>query len=283
MSARNSVRETLQIALSKARSAEERRLIDGLMLEFDDLARAEIASIRQVRENKIRRGEKLRPLTRAELKHLEEEMADAGLHRVTRKHFESMTLPGEVLQSLVHDQLFAAELTRQGLEEMHPDDRAIDLLIVDRNRALATAMLSIINDPEIESKVRRDVAIENLRIASGGNGGEIVPVLEIDDETIGDQLSGKSIAASMTRLDDLAREIGVTPLSSFLGFAGIGSGDWFDPRDGLATVEALRARIRPATYTLRGKKALLGELGDLAVVLAGAISRGTRFHIEVDA
>jgi hypothetical protein len=282
MSARSSDRETLEIALSKARSTDERRLIGGLMLEFDDLARAKIESDRQVRENRIRRGERLRPLTSAELKHLEEEVADAGLHRLIREHFESMTLPGEVLQSLVHGQLFDAELTRQGLEEMHPDDRAIDLLIVDRHRALASAMLSIINDPEFESKVRRDVTIETLRIARGGSGGEIVPVFDID-ETIGDQLSGKSIAASLSRLDDLARELGVTPLSSFLGFAGVGSGDWFDPRAGLATVEALRARIRPASYTLRGKKALLGELGDLAIVLGTAIARGARFHIEVDA
>lgn len=85
--------------------------------------------------------------------------------------------------------------------------------------------------------------------------------------------SGRRIAAHMQRLDALAAELDVAPLSHY-GFArpDDAPGPWHDAASGRATVAALLARVEPAT-------ALHAELSTWLTALRRAEAAGVGFRL----
>lgn len=89
---------------------------------------------------------------------------------------------------------------------------------------------------------------------------------------------GRALYRNIVTLDDLARRLGVTPLSAF-GFAYDHYAQevrWQPAGDGLQTVEALRLGADGSTST---DPELAEDLGALAFVLRVAVARGVRFAL----
>lgn len=113
-------------------------------------------------------------------------------------------------------------------------------------------------------------------------------------------ISGKALSASEKALAGIARQVGVIPLMEFhsvepeelAGMIKESGGDpstmnlppleWFDARDGLATVRALRDYLTKNPQSLPNTSAAEEDLIACERVLAGAQERGLRWHLAVD-
>ena len=120
------------------------------------------------------------------------------------------------------------------------------------------------------------IAVTSLIDLIMGRNIGIAPYFE---EPVGANTSagGREVARSCARLDDLAIEVGATPVSAF-GFNDDLSGDvlaWHLPREGLYTVRALIVAIEPAK-TDRDRR-LSQELQQIEDALLKAHARETRF------
>lgn len=134
------------------------------------------------------------------------------------------------------------------------------------------------------------------------NGGEpfdpnLVEGLPSEMEAEGD-LYGKDVARNTRWLDDVCREIGCEPLSTFIVYDSDierleVSGEpppWHDPAAGLSVVQALEAhfsRLPPNQWIpARGNRttpdALLWDLKAYRIILSGAVESGQRFCIVLD-
>ena len=114
-----------------------------------------------------------------------------------------------------------------------------------------------------------------IESVTGGNIG-IAPYFEkpVGASTYAE---GAEVARSCARLDDLALEVGATPISGF-GFNDDLAGEtlrWHLAEEGLYTVRALIVAIEPAK-TKRDRQ-LIEELQLIEDALQNAHARGTRF------
>lgn len=114
----------------------------------------------------------------------------------------------------------------------------------------------------------------------------IVPYFEhrvaTDDDSIPDAFDGGiELASKCYRLDEVAAEVGVPPLSAY-GFQDDYDGDeiiWHDPREALRTIDALTKAIRQQA----DMAAVVGELARLRAYLHLASQKGIRFCLLVRA
>ena len=136
-------------------------------------------------------------------------------------------------------------------------------------------------------------------------GAALYIVLEKSIPDFDPFVNGKALSADEKRLDRLARELGVTPLMDFFGMnpedvadfleaeaeaSGQPAGDlphmegekWFAAGDGLATVRALRQRLREEPKAVRDPKAIISDLDEFETVLERARSADVRWHVAVD-
>jgi hypothetical protein len=118
-------------------------------------------------------------------------------------------------------------------------------------------------------------------------------------------VDGKALSRSEKQLDRLAKRLRVTPLMDFFSAnadeltnflegefeAAEGSAHsipevsperWFDARDGLATVRALREHLGEHPDAVQNCERVLSDLGDFTKVLERAASAGVRWHLAVD-
>ena len=97
-----------------------------------------------------------------------------------------------------------------------------------------------------------------------------------DIETFG---RGRALLRQHRALDDLARRLGVAPLSDF-GFADDLDGEtlvWHDPADGLVTVNALLLALSEGGCDIRQKASIIADLRKVADALGKACEKGIRF------
>lgn len=109
----------------------------------------------------------------------------------------------------------------------------------------------------------------------------VLPYFEKQVGEIDTFLAGYALARNWERLDDLARELGSSPLSDF-GFADDFEGDpliWHDAAKGYDTVEAIRQRIERDWVTR--DLDLLRDLNALAHALSRAAEQRIRFSLLV--
>jgi hypothetical protein len=124
--------------------------------------------------------------------------------------------------------------------------------------------------------------------------------LEREVPNLKDDLGGKGWARADVALDGLARELGLTPIADLTsmsaeGFAELaeefgGPADldfreeWFDPADGIRTVEGLLAHLEAHPEVAKGwdhpgcYKAALNDMREALKVLRAARGEGIRFH-----
>lgn len=272
--------ELFEIARGKASSAEQRERIDALWRLHESLAQDEADALAAIRAAKAARGEEVRALTASEQEWLAEFTQDGGLDPGMRRWHEKLATPQEVLKSLAYGLKFTVHLRRGQLRHHHEADRPIAQRVIDGYDAAAEAFFDFIGDDAYRRKTCREIA--ELTIASNRSSCAVFPVFDID---LGDgdaSTNGKSIGAAYDRLEAMAAERQLPALSTFLGFAERGSGDWFEPREGLRTVNALIDQVALPATKLKGKRALLVDLRELAAVLTAAEQRGARFHLEFD-
>ena len=113
-------------------------------------------------------------------------------------------------------------------------------------------------------------------------------------------VNGRGLARSEEQLSQLAKSKSLTPLMEFFGvspdeFYELGGkpGEvseedleannlWFNPEDGLSTVEALLAAIVETPKAVENPEQVVSELEEWKVVLQHAISNSTRWRVAVD-
>lgn len=112
-------------------------------------------------------------------------------------------------------------------------------------------------------------------------------------------VNGKAIPLFAGELDAECEDLGVRPLISFFsmepeelaGFlvsegldelAPLAKEEWFDPKEGIRTLEALIAAA-PSIPALAGRaEPVLEDLGDILGILRRALEEGVRFHLQYD-
>jgi len=114
---------------------------------------------------------------------------------------------------------------------------------------------------------------------------------------------GRQMSRATRELDPLAIEMGVLPLSSFVSLdagdqemmaelaaeGGVDTSDWkaepvkwFDPTEGLKTVQALIKGLGDDQKTVKNKKAILSELKELQAALMTIKERKARWRFWID-
>jgi hypothetical protein len=124
-------------------------------------------------------------------------------------------------------------------------------------------------------------------------------VLEKNVPGVDTTADGHSLSGNSDALEALAKALSVTPLLSFFSinqqeleglFGGTVAGDvttkmnsreeWFEPLDGIKTIEALMAKKSDPTFPDAAKVA--PELEEFARVLKLAEQHGVRWHLAID-
>jgi hypothetical protein len=124
---------------------------------------------------------------------------------------------------------------------------------------------------------------------------------EVDD--VDPYVALKVVAKAADKLSEIADEIGVTPLLSFVAGAdrnaedlhdiaeneGWGSDfhaaageEWHEPGEALDTVRALLGYIESDPDCLKRPKATMEELRGLEAVLEATLQAGVKFRLELD-
>lgn len=126
-------------------------------------------------------------------------------------------------------------------------------------------------------------------------------VLERDIPEFDAFVNGKALSSAENQLDRAAEELGVTPLMAFFSMdpqeamdflegepeangdvPDLPAEQWFDARDGLATVRALRQHLDKNPKAVRNSEAVVRDLGEFETVLQRAASAEVRWHLAVD-
>lgn len=109
--------------------------------------------------------------------------------------------------------------------------------------------------------------------------------------------AGKSLLYYHHQIDELARHLGLTPLSAFfsrnpqdiirymqdLGVepdpAMLPDEEWFDPSEGLVTVRGLLVQLRADVGDIPEPARVISDLEMIEKALLIAVDRGVRFHL----
>jgi hypothetical protein len=118
---------------------------------------------------------------------------------------------------------------------------------------------------------------------------------ELEPLVIG--ISGKALARAIEDVEAIAQEASITPLMQFcsqdpaeiedlLGDEGEGvdlpDEQWFDARDGLATVRALLESLRRSPARVDDAGEVITDLAAIERLLVAADRAGTSFHVAID-
>ena len=268
-------RETFAIARELARSDDERRTVDAFEARLVAIGEFEEATVEGIRANRLARGEKV-PSAAAIQRVIDDYGDNPGLDPQISEHLRAQARPADTLRALAWAHTTTTAMRRTGLHHLHVDDRPLMVALMDAHVRFADALFAFIGD----TAFRREAGLAAGRDARSMGGGAIFPVFDTAHAAV--DIDGKALSRHFDRLDALAEAAGVTAPSAFLGFGGDDSEDWFDAGDGLRTLEALLAAIRPGNVKLKDKGALRGDLDALADALRAAQAGGARFHLEVD-
>lgn len=271
-----SERETFAIARALAADDTERATVDRLLAQLVALGAAEDAAVEQIQANRLARGEKIRKPTRAEQEAIDDLAGEDIMDPAIRAHLRSQPRAADALRAIAWSYLTVPAIRRASQRFHHPDDWPIELSLIEAHESFARAVFAFIGDAAYE----REAALQAARQVMESGGGAIFVVLDATDDL--PDMDGKALSRHLERLDGLAEAAGVALPGSFLGIGGRGSQDWFDAAEGLRTVEALQAAIKPGSVKLKDKGALRADLEAMAEGLRAAQAAGMRFHLEID-
>ena len=124
--------------------------------------------------------------------------------------------------------------------------------------------------------------------------------IELDNEEFDiDYSAGKSIATAMDDLNAIAQELGLKSLEEFMGQSmddigdmlgeeiemedgSDGSASWFEPKEGIAILEALVEALRSNPKRIKSSTSIVEDLENFATVLRVAQTRGAKWHLAID-
>lgn len=125
-------------------------------------------------------------------------------------------------------------------------------------------------------------------------------VLERDISDFDPYVKGRALSDSERKLEQLSKELNVTPLMNFFGqhpedaaaFIEGEGGDpdeidipdeaWFDATDGLRTIETLLEHLGTNPDALPNTDGVIAELKEWKTVLKRADAEGIAWHLEVE-
>ncbi len=124
--------------------------------------------------------------------------------------------------------------------------------------------------------------------------------LEFDPEDLDvESVDGKSVARAIDKLNTMAEALDLKPLEAFLGQAIGNVGDmldddmdlpdgedgvavWFEPADGLATIQGLTAALRADPTLVKRSDDVLEDLQGFQSALETAAKSGAKWHLAID-
>lgn len=124
--------------------------------------------------------------------------------------------------------------------------------------------------------------------------------LEFDPEDLDiESTDGKSVARAIDSLNALAQELGLKPLEAFMGQSMDDVGDmlgedidlpddvegaavWFEPADGLATLQGLIAALQANRKRIKRTDDVLEDLQGYQEALETAAKSGAKWHLAID-
>jgi len=276
------IRETFEIAHSKAATTQEGRIIDEFLSRLTELGVEKEKSAGKIISNRIARGEKVKPLTASQQSYIDNELVgdDLELDPIMRQIYEDKYSSREILKGILGTEIYLNELERATLSDyFHEEDRSIIALIINSRDTIIDDMTIFIGDSEFAINARREALVEFIGFSSGG--GEIYLVLDFENN-IDLGTGGKTLAKILPKLDVFSEQLNVIPMSEFLGFGGEQGGDWFPPEAGICALSTLVDHIIKPTTKLSGKRRVADELRQLIEVLEYAQSNNGMFHFEID-
>ena len=114
-------------------------------------------------------------------------------------------------------------------------------------------------------------------------------------------VNGKFISEESDALDRIATKLGVTPLMDFFstspdemsGFLDgealekiadmkLGKESWFDPEDGLRTVQTLISYFNEKSDKAENHQGVISDLREFEQVLLKAKNHGVKWHLSID-
>lgn len=130
-------------------------------------------------------------------------------------------------------------------------------------------------------------------------------VLQEEVDEVDTFVTLKTVTKAHEKLNEIAEEIGISTLDSFvygndrgsddfqdiaenegwgaIDYQGGGSGEeWFDASEGLDTIRAMIGYIESDPSCLKRPRATVEELRALETVLEGAMQAGVKFRLEED-
>jgi hypothetical protein len=117
--------------------------------------------------------------------------------------------------------------------------------------------------------------------------------LERKIEGFDEMVDGKGVGRAEAQLEKIAKKLGVTPLMEFFSASaedmaefdvevpGAPPAQFFDGKEGLKTVQALRAYLEKNPKEIKDSTCL-EDLKDFERVLSKAAESGIRWHLSVD-
>lgn len=119
----------------------------------------------------------------------------------------------------------------------------------------------------------------------------------LENATVGEAKGGKALLYYQRQIDELAERLGLEPLSHFFSrdpqaiaayLRGLGAEpdmdalpdeEWFEPAEGLATVQALLAHLQNEPNDVPEPGRIIADLEVVAAALMAAQDAGSRFHL----
>jgi hypothetical protein len=118
--------------------------------------------------------------------------------------------------------------------------------------------------------------------------------LERKIEGFDEMVDGKGVGRAESQLEKIAKKLGVTPLMEFFSASaeemaefdvevpGTPAAKFFDGKQGLKTIQALRAYLEKNPKEVKDGTWILEDLKDFERVLSKAAENGVRWHLSVD-
>ena len=120
-------------------------------------------------------------------------------------------------------------------------------------------------------------------------GRAIYPVIEATEEEWTTKICGKFLADAERRVTKAVRKTGVRSLEDFwvpdeidaleLGIDEASDDEWFNPVEGIATIDAIRAYVDQNNRSFERADDLIHDLEDFRRILDRAASEGRRWRL----
>lgn len=267
----------LAIALAKATGAQERGSIGELAALRDRLMQRREAFHAEATAKRHARGEIYSKARVAAINAMGGDRAE--LDELARASYASQANARDVLKQHARSHFGLGLVSQRLLLASHtPDIIAAARALQDDEEAFARAWIATIGDDAFAAELRRLQRETVVMLRTSTRPMHLVTDATdacADDDAV-------TLGKAWSRLDTLAQELGVEPLSDFIAFEEEGQAGSVPARRVLASVEALIAAIGQPGGRFPGKRGILDALGRARAVLLACEARGGQVRFDID-